>query len=117
MNFVASFLVGGAVCLFGQILIERTRLTPARILVGFVVAGVVLSAIGLYEPFLKLGHSGASVPLTGFGHVLAEGVRKGVAEKGFLGIFTGGLSAASGGISAAIVFSLLAALLFKPKMK
>lgn len=117
MNYLASFLVGGTICLIGQILIERTRLTPARILVGFVVLGVILSAFGLYEPLLKYGHSGASVPLTGFGHLLAEGVRTAVREKGFLGILTGGLTSTSGGISAAIVFSLLASLFFKPRMK
>lgn len=117
MNYIMTFLVGGAFCLVGQILIERTRLTPARILVGYVVAGVVLSAFGIYDILLEYGHSGASVPLTGFGHLLAEGIRKAVAEKGFLGIFTGGLTSASGGIAAAIVFSLLASLMFRPKMK
>lgn len=117
MNYLMSFLIGGSFCLVGQILIERTRLTPARILVGYVVAGVFLSAVGLYEPLLKFGHSGASVPLTGFGHLLAEGVRKAIAEKGFLGILTGGLTATAAGITAAIVFSLLASLIFKPKMK
>ncbi len=117
MNYVMSFLVGGVFCLVGQILIERTRLTPARILVGYVVAGVVISAFGLYEPLLEFGHSGAGVPLTGFGHLLAEGVRTAVREKGFLGILTGGLTSTAAGITAAIVFSLLASLLFKPKMK
>lgn len=117
MNYIMTFLVGGAFCLVGQILIERTRLTPARILVGYVVAGVVLSAFGIYDILLEYGHSGASVPLTGFGHLLAEGIRKAVAEKGFLGIFTGGLTSSSGGIAAAIVFSLLASLMFRPKMK
>ncbi len=117
MNYLMSFLVGGLFCVVGQILIERTRLTPARILVGYVVAGVFLSAIGVYEPLLKYGHSGASVPLTGFGHLLAEGVRKAIAEKGFLGILTGGLTSTAAGITAAIVFSLLASLIFKPKMK
>ncbi len=117
MNYISSFLVGGLFCVVGQILIERTRLTPARILVGYVVVGVFLSAVGAYEPLLKFGHSGASVPLTGFGHLLAEGVRKGIAEKGFLGILTGGLTSTAAGITAAIVFSLLASLIFKPKMK
>lgn len=117
MNYVMSFLIGGIFCVVGQILIERTRLTPARILVGYVVTGVFLSAVGIYEPLLKFGHSGVSVPLTGFGHLLAEGVRKGIAEKGFLGILTGGLTATAAGITAAIVFSLLASLIFKPKMK
>lgn len=117
MNYVMSFLVGGLFCVVGQILIERTKLTPARILVGFVVAGVILSAVGLYEPLLKIGHSGASVPLTGFGHLLAEGVRTAIREKGFLGILSGGLTASAAGVSAAIVFSLIASLIFKPKMK
>ncbi len=117
MNYFMSFLVGGLFCVVGQILIERTRLTPARILVGYVVAGVFLSAVGLYEPLLNFGHSGASVPLTGFGHLLAEGVRTAIKEKGFLGILTGGLTATAAGITAAIVFSLLASLIFKPKMK
>ena len=117
MNYVWSFVIGGVLCVIGQILIERTRLTPARILVGYVVAGVFLSAVGFYEPFLKFASSGASVPLSGFGHLLAEGVRTAVREDGLLGCLTGGLTASSGGISASIVFSLLASLLFKPKMK
>ncbi len=117
MNYVWSFVIGGLFCVVGQVLIERTKLTPARILVGYVVAGVVLSAFGLYEPLLKFAHSGASVPLTGFGHLLAEGVRTAVAEKGFFGILTGGLTATAAGITAAIVFSLLASLIFKPRMK
>ncbi len=117
MNYLWSFVVGGLFCVVGQVLIERTRLTPARILVGYVVSGVVLSAFGLYEPLLKFAHSGASVPLTGFGHLLAEGVRTAVKEYGFLGILTGGLTSTAAGIAAAIVFSLLASLIFKPKMK
>lgn len=117
MNYIMSFLIGGLFCVIGQVLIERTRLTPARILVGYVIAGVALSAVGVYKPLLDFAHSGASVPLTGFGHLLAEGVRTAVREKGFLGILTGGFTATSAGICAAIVFSLLASLLFKPKMK
>lgn len=117
MNYLMSFLIGGLFCVVGQVMIERTRLTPARILVGYVVAGVILSAVGLYKPLLDFAHSGASVPLTGFGHLLAEGVRTAIQEKGFLGILTGGLTATAAGISAAIVFSLLASLIFKPKMK
>ncbi len=117
MNYLMSFIIGGLFCVVGQVLIERTRLTPARILVGYVVAGVFLSAIGVYEPLLKFAHSGASVPLTGFGHLLAEGVRKAIPEKGFLGILTGGLSSTAAGITAAIVFALIASLIFKPKMK
>ncbi|MBQ1271949.1 MAG: stage V sporulation protein AE [Clostridia bacterium] len=117
MNYLMSFLIGGLFCLVGQILIERTRLTPARILVGYVVAGVALSAVGVYKPLLEVAHSGASVPLTGFGHLLAEGVRTAIREKGFLGILTGGLTSTAAGIAAAIVFSLIASLIFKPKMK
>jgi stage V sporulation protein AE len=117
MNYLMSFLIGGLFCLVGQILIERTRLTPARILVGYVVTGVALSAVGVYKPLLEVAHSGASVPLTGFGHLLAEGVRTAIREKGFLGILTGGLTATAAGITAAIVFSLIASLIFKPKMK
>ena len=113
MNYLASFVFGGLFCLVGQILIERTRLTPARILVGYVVGGVLLSAFGLYEPLLSVAHSGASVPLTGFGHALAQGVEKAVAETGWLGVFTGGLTATAGGITAAVVFAVLMALLFK----
>ena len=117
MNYVWSFVVGGVLCVIGQILIERTRLTPARILVGYVVAGVLLSAVGFYEPLLNFVSSGASVPLTGFGHLLAEGVRTAVREDGLIGCLTGGLTASSGGVTAAIVFSLLVSLLFRPKMK
>lgn len=117
MNYIMSFLIGGLFCVVGQILIERTRLTPARILVGYVVSGVFLSAVGLYPKLLEIGHSGASVPLTGFGHLLAEGVRTAIQEKGFFGILTGGLTATAAGISAAIVFSLIASLIFKPRMK
>lgn len=117
MNYVWSFVVGGVLCVIGQILIERTRLTPARILVGYVVAGVLLSSVGFYEPLLNFASSGASVPLTGFGHLLAEGVRTAVREDGLIGCLTGGLTASSGGVTAAIVFSLLVSLLFRPKMK
>ena len=117
MNYLMSFLIGGLFCVVGQILIERTRLTPARILVGYVVAGVLLSALGCYKPLLDFAHSGASVPLTGFGHLLAEGIRTAIREKGFIGILSGGLTATAAGIAAAVVFSLIASLIFKPKMK
>lgn len=117
MNFVWSFVVGGILCVIGQILVEKTKLTPARILVGYVVAGVILSAVGFYAPFADFAASGATVPLTGFGHLLAEGVREAVREKGLLGCLTGGLTASSGGIAAAVVFAFLASILFKPKMK
>lgn len=114
MEYFNAFLCGGVLCAIGQILIDRTKLTPARILTGYVVAGVLLSALGLYEPLAQWGGAGASVPLTGFGHTLAKGVRKAVAESGWLGVFTGGLTAAAGGITAAVVFAVLMAAIFKP---
>ncbi len=117
MEYLKAFLVGGALCAVGQILIDRTKLTPARILVGFVVAGVLLSALGIYEPLAEFAGAGATVPLSGFGHTLAKGVRAAVADKGFIGIFTGGITAAAGGITAAILFAFIAALIFKPKEK
>ena len=114
MEYLKAFLCGGILCAIGQILIDKTKLTPARILTGYVVAGVVLSALGLYEPIAQWGGAGASVPLTGFGHLLAKGVRKAVAEQGWLGVLTGGLTAAAGGITAAMVFGVVMALLCKP---
>lgn len=117
MDYLKSFLIGGAICLVGQLLIDKTKLTPARILVSYVVAGVILGAVGLYAPFAEFAGAGAAVPLTGFGNTLAKGVREAVAEQGFLGIFTGGLKATAGGITAAILAGLLAALLFRPKDK
>lgn len=117
MDYLKSFLIGGAICLVGQLLIDKTKLTPARILVSYVVAGVILGAVGLYEPFAEFAGAGAAVPLTGFGNTLAKGVREAVDEQGFLGIFTGGLKATAGGITAAILTGLLAALLFRPKDK
>ena len=117
LPYIKSFAVGGLFCLVGQLLIDYTRLTPARILTAFVVAGVLLGALGLYQPLADWAGAGATVPLTGFGNLLAKGVRKAVAEDGLLGVFTGGLTAASGGTAAAVVFGLLAALLFKPKDK
>ena len=117
MEYLKAFLVGGLFCLAGQILIDRTKLTPARILVSYVVAGVFLSAVGLYKPLVDFAGCGATVPLTGFGNTLAQGVRVAIDEKGFLGIFTGGLTATAGGIAGAIVAGLLASLLFRPKDK
>ncbi len=117
MQFVYAFLVGGALCLIGQLLIDRTSLTPARILTGFVAAGVVLSAIGLYEPLVNLAGAGATVPLSGFGHLMAKGVREAVDQDGALGVLTGALTASAGGIAAAVVFSLFAGLFSKPKEK
>ena len=117
MDYLKSFLIGGAICLVGQLLIDKTKLTPARILVSYVVAGVILGAVGLYAPFAEFAGAGAAVPLTGFGNTLAKGVREAVDEQGFLGIFTGGLKATAGGITAAILEGLLAALLFRPTDK
>ena len=117
MEYLKAFIFGGLLCVIGQILIDKTKLTPARILVSSVVIGVILSAVGLYEPFTEFAWAGASVPLTGFGHCLAKGVRKSINTDGFLGIFTGGLSAAAGGITAAIFAGLLASLFFKAKDK
>ncbi len=117
MQYLYAFLAGGALCLIGQVLIDKTRLTPARILTGFVVAGVLLSAIGVYAPFADLAGAGASVPLSGFGHLMAEGVREAIDKDGAIGILTGALTAASAGICAAVIFSLLAGLLSKPKEK
>ena len=113
MNYLHAFLVGGVLCAIGQVLIDYTKLTPARILAAYVVAGVILGALGLYEPLLQFGGAGASVPLTGFGYLLAKGVREAIAEDGFWGIFTGGLRATAGGIAAAVFFGLLAGLLFR----
>ena len=113
MEYLNAFLCGGLLCAAGQILIDRTKLTPARILTGYVVVGVLLSALGLYQPIADWGGAGATVPLTGFGHSLAKGVRKAVAEKGWLGVLTGGLTATAGGITAAVVFGVVMALLFK----
>ena len=117
MEYLKAFLIGGLFCLAGQILIDRTKLTPARILVSYVVAGVILSAVGLYKPLVDFAGCGATVPLTGFGNTLAQGVREAIDEKGFLGIFTGGLTATAGGIAGAILAGLLASLLFRPKDK
>ena len=117
MEYLKAFICGGILCAIGQILIDKTKLTPARILTGYVVAGVLLSAVGIYQPIADWGGAGATVPLTGFGHVLAKGVEKAIAEKGWLGVLTGGLTAAAGGITAAVVFGVLMALLFKPGEK
>ena len=117
MQYLWAFLVGGALCLIGQVLIDRTSLTPARILTGFVVAGVVLSAIGLYEPLTQFAGAGATVPLSGFGHLMAQGVRDAVDRDGAIGILTGALSAAAAGIGAAVVLSLIAGLVSRPKEK
>ncbi len=117
MDYVKAFLIGGLLCLIGQILIDRTKLTPARILVSYVVIGVLLGAIGVYQPLADFAGAGATVPLTGFGNNLAKGVKKAIDQDGFLGIFTGGLKASAGGITAAILAGLLASILFKAKDK
>lgn len=108
-----AFLVGGLLCVIGQLLIDYTKLTPARILVGYVVAGVILGAVGLYQPLVEFAGAGATVPLTGFGYNLAKGVEQAVQEQGLLGALTGGLKASAGGIAAAVFFSLIAAFVFK----
>ena len=117
MDYIKAFLIGGFLCLIGQILIDKTKLTPARILVGYVVAGVILGAIGIYKPIAEYAGAGATVPLTGFGYNLAKGVREAIDKDGFLGIFTGGLTATAGGITVAVVSGLIASLLFRPKDK
>ena len=117
MDYIKAFLVGGAICVIAQLLIDYTKLTPAKILVSFVVLGVILGGAGIYEPLVEFAGAGASVPLLGFGNTLAKGVREAVQEKGFLGILTGGLKATAGGITVAILSGLLVSLLFKPKDK
>ncbi len=117
MDYVISFIVGGLFCVIAQILIDKTKLTPARILVSYVVAGVVLTAIGVYGPLVEFADCGATTPLTGFGYLIAKGVKKAVGERGLLGALTGGLTATAGGITAAIVFGLLASLVFRSKPK
>lgn len=117
MDYLKAFLVGGGICLLSQILIDKTNLTPARILVGYVVLGVLLSAVGIYQPFSEFAGAGANVPLIGFGNTLAKGVKEAVNEQGLLGAFTGGLKACAGGIAAAVFAGLLASLIFKPRDK
>jgi stage V sporulation protein AE len=112
-----SFIVGGALCVIAQILIDKTKLTPARILVAYVSAGVILTAIGVYEPLVKLAGGGATTPLTGFGYTIATGVKEAVDEKGLVGALTGGISATSGGIAAALIFGFVASLIFSSKPK
>ena len=116
-TYLKAFLVGGSLCLIGQILIDKTKLTPARILTAYVVTGVILNAVGIYEPFAKWAGAGATVPLLGFGNSLAKGVKKAVAEQGILGIFSGGLTACAGGIAAAVFCGLIVSLFCKPKDK
>lgn len=115
--YVKAFLVGGALCAVGELLVMRTKLTPARILVCYILAGLILSAVGAYAPLAKFAGAGAAVPLTGFGHALCQGVKNAVQESGWIGAFIGGLSATAGGIAAAVCFGTLAALMCKPKAK
>lgn len=117
MDYLKAFLVGGCFCLIGQILIDKTKLTPARILVSYVIIGVFLGAVGVYKPLVEFAGAGATVPLTGFGYNLAKGVKEAIDTDGFLGILTGGLKATAGGIAAAVFAGLLASLIFKPKDK
>ena len=117
MNHLYAFLVGGAFCVIAQILLDKTKLTPARILVGYVVAGVILGAIGIYKPIIDFAGAGATTPLTGFGYLISKGVREAVDEKGLLGALTGGLTAAAGGTAAAICFGFMVSLVFKSKKK
>lgn len=117
LDFVWIFVVGGLLCLFAQILIDKTKLTPARILVLYVVAGVILGGIGVYQPLVELAGTGATTPLMGFGYLIAKGVKTAIDEKGLLGILQGGLTATAGGISAALVFGFLAAVVFRGKPK
>ncbi len=114
MDFIYAFIVGGLICVVGQLLIDLTKLTPARVMVGFVVVGVILGAFGIYDMLMDFAGSGAGVPLSGFGNVLANGVRKAVEEQGFLGIFTGGFTASAGGIGAALFFAFIAGITSKP---
>ena len=117
MEYLRAFLCGGVLCVIGQLLIDKTKLTPARILVAYVTLGVVLGGVGLYEPIADWGGAGATVPLTGFGYLLSNGVKQAVAEHGLLGVLTGGITAAAGGITAAVFFGFLVSLLFKSKPK
>ena len=117
LTYLKVFIVGGALCALGEVLILKTKLTPARILVLYITSGVILSAAGLYSPLVRFGAAGATVPLTGFGHALAQGAISAVQEIGLLGAFTGGLTATAGGIAAAVFFGFLAAVLFRPKPK
>jgi len=117
MDYIKAFLIGGLFCLIGQILIDKTKLTPARILVSYVVIGVILGAVGIYQPLAEFAGAGATVPLTGFGYTLAKGVKEAIQQDGFIGIFTGGLKACAGGIAAAVTSGLLASLVFKAKDK
>ncbi len=117
MEYIKAFVVGGLICVVGQVILDNTKLTPAHILVSFLTAGVVLGGLGIYEPIAKFGGAGATVPIIGFGNALAQGAIEGAKTKGIIGAFTGGITATAGGVAAAILFGYIAALLFKPKTK
>lgn len=117
MDYIYAFLVGGLICVLGQVILDRTKLTPAHILVGFLVAGTIISAIGLYGPLVEFAGAGATIPLSGFGHALAQGAIEASAKEGFLGALTGGLKATAAGISVAIILGYLMAIIFSPKTK
>ncbi len=117
MEYLKAFVVGGLFCVIGQLLLDFTKLTPARILVGYVVAGVILSAVGLYKPLIDFAGAGATVPLTGFGHLLANGVKQAIGSDGMSGIMTGGLTASAGGIAASVFFGYVVSLIAKPKIR
>ena len=117
MEYIKAFIIGGALCVVGQILIDKTKLTPARILVAYVVAGVILGGIGLYRPVTEFAGAGATVPLTGFGYSLTKGVKEAVDQNGFIGVLTGGLKATAGGITAAVIAGLISSLLFRSRDK
>ena len=114
MNYLWAFITGGAICVVGQILIDLTKLTPARILVGFVVSGVILSALGLWQPVVDFAGAGATVPIIGFGHTLAQGMKEAVAKDGIVGIFTGGFTACAGGVAASLIFGFIASVFARP---
>lgn len=117
MEYIKAFVVGGAICVLGQILLDRTKLTPAHILVSFLTAGVILGGLGIYEPIVKFGGAGATVPISGFGYSLAKGAIEGAKNKGLIGAFTGGIESTAGGIAAAIIFGYMMAVIFDPKTK
>ncbi len=114
MNYLWAFITGGTICVVGQILIDLTKLTPARILVGFVVSGVILSALGLWQPVVDFAGAGATVPIIGFGHTLAQGMKEAVAKDGIVGIFTGGFTACAGGVAASLIFGFIASVFARP---
>lgn len=117
MDYVKAFIVGGGICVIGQVILDRTKLTPAHILVSFLTAGVILGALGLYEPLVEFGGAGAKIPISGFGYSLAKGAIEGAKTKGFLGALSGGLESAAGGVAAAILFGYIMAIVFNPKTK